>query len=429
VRRLVGHPSRVLGLATSIGVLLVSWPITAAFGSGDLLGAIENAPIVVVAEVRGVDELPHAGYSAQLTVERMIVSPSPDSTRAPGPDDVHADLVVAWEEPAPSLPPRLVVGRRVLVAAGPLPTASIWRVRVPDAEARAALLGLAGDGEGLLDRPGAAEIDVLEHYLAVDRTARGGDAGVLHMARLCAVGQSRLALAAADRLGDMASLDGHWTPPAASAFIDALLRTDVEGLGERLRAVLSVQRPAALRAPLRARIAREHGARQATLYAALGALDGGLDDDVVVMLLRDESTPTRVAAAEHASGPRAHTLLRDLLRGDPEPSVRAAAVTRLVALDGNAALSDATLALDDPSGEVRLAALRAAAELDPDSVESLRRIAFDGRPDAARAAVAALSLMGPEAHQALAEMAVAHPDEGLRNLAGIAVGQPIGDRH
>jgi len=73
--------------------------------------------------------------------------------------------------------------------------------------------------------------------------------------------------------------------------------------------------------------------------------------------------------------------------------------------------------------------VRAAADLDPAAVEPLRRLAEGARDDAARAALAALSQMGTEAHAALAEIAAEHPDAGMRTLAGIAVGQPIGDRH
>jgi HEAT repeat protein len=118
-----------------------------------------------------------------------------------------------------------------------------------------------------------------------------------------------------------------------------------------------------------------------------------------------------------------------MLRDDPAPAVRAAAVSRLVTVDGEAALPDATRALEDSAPEVRLAAARASARLDPEAVGPLRDVALHGPADAARAALAALSLMGEEAHLILAELAAEHPDPGMRTLAGIAVGQPIGDRH
>ena len=123
------------------------------------------------------------------------------------------------------------------------------------------------------------------------------------------------------------------------------------------------------------------------------------------------------------------TQLRALLRTDRSPAVRAEAVTRLARLDGIAALSDLTRALEDPAAPVRLAAVRAAATLDPGAVAALRSVAGNDSSDAARAAIAALSLMGREAHAVLTEMAAEHPDEGMRLLSRIAIGQPIGDRH
>lgn len=402
---------------------LAALPAAAApgFAARDgVLAAIEGAPVVVIARVSGVEPLAHAGYRATLAVERSLRDGAPA---------VPDTLFVAWEEPAPSLPPRLVSGRRVLAAAGPLPTASIWRERVPDEAARATLLGLAGKGAGYVERPSAAELDVLEHYLLVGPEARAGDAGVLHLSRLCAIAQPRLARDAADRLSGFPSLDEHLTPSAGAAFVEALLRADLPDVREKLLGIVETHRPAALRGPLRARIGPSPESAPPVLLIALGALEGGIDDDLAMKLLRDESVEARTAAARQASGPRSRGLLRDLLRDDPAPAVRAAAVMRLVALDGARALPDATLALEDPSPQVRSAAVEAAARLDPEAVDPLRDVALHGPPDAARAAIAALSLMGVEAHALLAELAAEHPDAGMRTLSRIAIGQPIGERH
>jgi hypothetical protein len=390
-----------------------------AHADGDVLVAIAEAPRVVVAEVQGVEALVHAGYRATLDVERSLEPevPSPGS------------LTVAWEEPAPSMPPRLVAGRRILLALAPLPTASIWAARVPDPEARGELLAIAGDGAGYLVRPSMAELDVLEHYRRVGAEARSGDAGVLHLSRLCAVAQPRLAAAATAALDAFPGLADHVTPGAAVALVDALLREDVPAVRDRLLETIGRTRPEALRGPLLARLRAAGDAPPAVLYAALGALDGGLADDTALPLLASPAVDTRVAAARHASGPRARSVLRTMLRDDPAPAVRAAAVSRLVTVDGEAALPDATRALEDSAPEVRLAAARASARLDPEAVGPLRDVALHGPADAARAALAALSLMGEEAHLILAELAAEHPDPGMRTLAGIAVGQPIGDRH
>lgn len=421
-----GPSPRRLGVATGIAalaVMLFGVAVAGAAAAGGVVAAIERSPLVVVAEVRDVTELAHDGYRATLVVERVLRP----GTGAPGgvPDLVE----VAWEEPAPTIPPRLVQGRRVLAAVDPLPTASIWRTRVPDDTARARLLALAGQGAGFLERPGAAELDVLEHYLLVDDAARAGDAGALHLARLCAVGQPRIARDAALRLSDFDGLSDHLTPSAAGAVVEALLRTDTPQVSATLLDVIADERPAALRDVLLARMGAAGDDTPPILYAALGALDGQLDDELAMPLLENQSVEARTAAARHASGPQARGRLRGLLRRDPAPSVRAAAATRLVELDGLSALPDATLAFDDESAEVRMAGMRAAASLDPDSVEPLYRLADRGAPQEAHMALAALAMMGDEAHLALAELALEHPDPTIRMLAGIAVGQPLGDRH
>ncbi len=418
-----GVRARRPGRAAAIALLLAC-AIGAGAGdaraaeTGGLVAALERAPAVVVAEVVDVTPLEHAGYLASLRIERSL---RPDVQ----PPET---LKIAWEEPVPSLAPRLEAGRRIVAAADPLPTASIWRIRVPDADARAKLVGLAGDGVGYLLRPGMAELDVLEHYLALDAAARDGDGGALQLARMCVVGQPRLADDAAVRLAGMPELASHLTPPAAEAIVEALLRNDVPATRETLLALIGSERPLVLRAPLEARIRAAGDSVPPVLLAALGALDGGLDEEQSLELLANRSPEMRQAAAQSARGPRAIGLLRELARSDPEPAVRATAVTRLVAVAGESALHDATRALEDPVAEVRLAAVRAAASLDPVAVEPLRDIALGDRPEAARAALAALSLMGDEGHEVLAGLARDHPDEGMRTLAGIAVGQPIGHR-
>ena len=58
---------------------------------------------------------------------------------------------------------------------------------------------------------------------------------------------------------------------------------------------------------------------------------------------------------------------------------------------------------------------------------ALRRVVDGGDLDAARAAVVALNLgASPEGGEALAEIASTHPDAGVRALAAVALGRPIG---
>jgi hypothetical protein len=415
------RPDRLsIRIAQAVAWLVaISLHPTIAWAAPGVIAALEEAPIIVVAEVERITRLAHAGYLADLDVTRSLHAEG----RLP------ESLVIAWEEPAPSRSPRFEKGQRLLVAVGALSSASIWRIRVPDDAARAALLEVAGGGEGYLSRPMSGELDVIEHYLAVAVEAREGDAGALHLARLCAVGQPKIAMDAARRLADFEGLSDHLLPGAAHAIVDALLRPQMERTSALLLEMIAEQRPVALRTALDQRIRSLQPRVPLVLYGALGATEGRLDDAVTETLLAGESSEARVTAVRYAEGPEASAQLRALLRTDRSPAVRAEAVTRLARLDGIAALSDLTRALEDPAAPVRLAAVRAAATLDPQAVAALRSVAGNDSSDAARAAIAALSLMGREAHAVLTEMAAEHPDEAMRLLSRIAIGQPIGDRH
>ena len=401
-----------------VAVLTLALVATASASTG-VIEAIETSPIVVVAEVERVTSLAHAGYQAVLKVTRSLR----------GGQEFSSSLTIAWEEPVPSLSPRFKAGGRVLVAAGPLSSASIWKIRVPDDAARGALFEVAAGGAGYLLRPGAGELDVVEHYLAVAAAARKGDAGALGLARLCAIGQPRLANDAAARLTRFDDLSDHLTPGAARAIVAALLRAEMAETASLLLEMIAAQRPAMLREAIEEQIRATPEPVPSILYSALGAVDDGLSGAVTETLLESESPAARETAARHASGPAAGDLLRGLMRNDRAPAVRAAAVTRLARLDGVAALSDVIRALEDPAASVRLAAAQASAGFGPPAVEALRRTAIHDPSDAARAAIAALSLMGRQAHVALLEIATEHPNEGMRTLAEIALGQPIGDRH
>ena len=251
-------------------LLAISLHTTIAFAAPGVLAALEDAPIVVVAEVGQITRLAHAGYLADLEVTRSLH----------GQARLPENIVVAWEEPAPSLPPRFERGQRLLVAVGALSSASVWRIRVPDDAARAALLEVVGGGDGYLSRPMSGELDVIEHYLAVAVEAREGDAGALHLARLCAIGQPKIAMDAARRLADFEALSDHLLPGAANAILDALLRPEMERASALLLEMIAEQRPVALRTALDERIRSLQPDVPLVLYGALGASEGRLGDAI-----------------------------------------------------------------------------------------------------------------------------------------------------
>jgi hypothetical protein len=77
---------------------------------------------------------------------------------------------------------------------------------------------------------------------------------------------------------------------------------------------------------------------------------------------------------------------------------------------------------------VRQLAARGAASLGEIAVPGLRSVAYGeyaacaGSGDAARAAIAGLSLAGSKARRVLVRIASEHPDASLRKLASIALG-------
>jgi hypothetical protein len=246
---------------------------------------------------------------------------------------------------------------------------------------------------------------------------------------MVATAQPRLALACVDRLRAPGRLDDHLDPVSARALVAALLRPESEGIPNAVVDLIAERRPKGMRAALGAALeARSDESPPAILLAALGALDGNLDDAMALQMLESSSEAHRLAAARYASGAKALVHLRDLARTDPVPDVRAAAITRLVALEQAAAMTDAIRGLEDEMPMVRGAAARALASLDPVSIPELEYAVETGSALLARSAIGALSMMGTEAHIVLVGYAESHTDDAIRMLARIAVGAPIGHR-
>ena len=110
--------------------------------------------------------------------------------------------------------------------------------------------------------------------------------------------------------------------------------------------------------------------------------------------------------------------------------MRAAALTRLLALRGEAALEEVLGTLADPDPSVRMAAAQGLGSLGAVAGPRLRDVVEGWPQPAPQAAVWALRLIATrEAVAALREIAATHPDDATRTLAEIAIGKPLGDRH
>jgi HEAT repeat protein len=398
-----------------------------ARGGVQLVFAMERAPVTVVAKVEKVRELAGSGRSATLRVESPVVGEFTPGDR----------LGIAWEELAASRAPRFQTGDRVLVALEPLPGASVWLARIPDASERAATLTVAMRGDAFLPNPSPGEVLLLQHYLALAAKERAGATGVVYLAKLAAGAQLPLAEDAVVRLDARSDLDQHLSEAAVDRLVLALLRDDATPEFENaLLMLIANHQPSALRARLRVLLTRldlmvgDGGIAPRILYAALARYDDGLSAQQSAELTLQVSEGYRRIGARSASGERADDLLRSLLQSDPAASVRASAIERLVELRGDAVISSVVGALYDSDSGVRVTAAKQLGSLGASAVPELHRIADGNDLDAARAAIAGLMWSGSDAgSDALHELAAGHPDDSVRMLADLALGRKTGDRH
>ncbi len=385
-----------------------------------LIESLESAPVTVVGVVQQPRAVDRHGWTAELQVETPLV----------GHAKPRQELAIAWEELAASRAARFRHGDRILVSLEPLPGQSIWRQRFPDPERRASLLSVAEAGDAFLRDPTLGGVLILEHYARLGRDGRESSTGVGYLVELASGAQPPLALSAVERLGGMPGLSGLLPPDAGEQLVALLLRPDLsDALRDAVLDLIGRRQLEAARPALEREAARGEAASP-VVFLALGRLDGELPAERVAWLLERGPASYRLAAARYASGPEAPGRLRALLLRDADPAVRAAAVTRLVSLQGAAALSPAIAALSDSDDAVRQAALQALGSLGAAAVPALTGVVERGEPEAARAAVASLLLTNsPEAERELRRIAETHESEAIRLLAKIALAQPIGESH
>jgi len=390
-----------------------------AAGGAPLLAASEQATLVAVGTVRGPERVDLHGRAAWLEVETVL-----SGTSAPG-----ARVRFAWEELAQARPDRFVEGDRILVALGPLPSGSLWRQRFPVTPGAAPVRALAAGGDAFLRAPTAATLDPLGRYLALAPDTRRGPEGAHALAELVSGADPVVAIAALDRLATIPNVAAALGEPGVGS-----LRTALEDASRPLAVRSSVatfageQHVEALR-PALAALAASGGELAPDALAALVALDGGLAADRAEALLASADPRIRAVAARGLAGPKADPRLAALLRTDPSPDVRAAAVTTLLSRGGPAAVDDAAPGLFDPDPVVKTATAQGLGRLGERAVPTLQQLTMSRGPEESRGPLAALSLAGPAGTSALQEIAETHPDPKVRTLARFALGEaPSHDR-
>lgn len=398
-----------------LGIALASVPARAAApaaGGAALLDAAETAAAVVVGVVRQPAPVDVHGWSAGLEVERALAGAlQPGSTQR-----------IAWEELAKSRPTRFADGDRVLVALDPLPSASLWRQRFPVTKGAAPVLVVAAHGDAFLARPDAVTVDHLGRYLTLPPDARSQGAGLDALARLVQNAEPAVAASAQRRLAGLPGVESRLGEDGRSA-LAAAAQDAARPLDLRAAVVSWIGRARvyALRSTLEA-LALPSSPLQPEATQALAELDGGVAPERSDALLQSADPRMRVVGVRFAAGSQAEQRLSSLLRSDPAPEVRAAAVEALVARRGRDSVDSVTDAFFDPSPDVRAAAARSVGALGEPVVPTLQRIALERHGADANAPIVALSMAGPAGARALLEIASSHPDPAVRKVARFALG-------
>jgi HEAT repeat protein len=410
---------RVAGAAWVAGVLCAA-AVTAhgearASAAGRLLAGAAAAPLTVVGTVHGPVRVDLHGRAAELAVEEVVA----------GPAEAGARLRIAWEELGadPGARLRFAGGDRLLVALVPMPSLSLWKARFPEG----GVWVVAERGGAVLRAPAPESGALLAPYLALAPDEREGPPGAAALGRLVVEAETDLAAQALEQLHGLPEAGWETAGWAAS---EALGRALADGsrpasIRSGVLALAGGRRIQALRAAVVA-LAQPGSALEAEALDALGRLDGALPPAQVRALLARRGEPVRAVAVRYAGGALDVPALGDLVRRDADPAVRAEAVLRLVARGSEAAVAAAAPGLFDPENQVKAAAVRGLAGLGAVAVPTLHALAErHGVPEVA-APVAALGMAGPEGRAALEALIETHPDERVRELARLALGQPLG---
>jgi hypothetical protein len=397
-----------------------------------LLEAMEGDALTVVGRIGDIQRLDVHSYSASVWIERIV------GTRWEEHEE-GTPLAFAWEELATGRPPRFDEGDRALLCLERLSRASIWRERIPDPSVRRQTVGIAMDGDAFLRDPLLDSIEGLHHFLSLSPADRESTTGVGYLLALADSARTPLAVSAAERLADIDDLAEKLRPLGRNGekmLLKALLRDDVEPdlAPALLRVVEAGANPSLSRELQRAtRVRATTGSSRRLFEASARASGGELPESEVDWLMKHADPSYRVIAAQTVSGRKSPRKLRQLL-ADPAPSVRIAALERLVALGDPEALSLSLKMLADSDPVVRSAAARVAANFGDRGANGLRAVAYGSYPatadstEAPHSAIGGLAFSGAGGRKTLSEIAKDHPDPAMQKLARIALGE-LGSSH
>ncbi len=380
-----------------------------ATGGAHLLAGAESAKRTVVARVEDVGRIDEKGYGATFAVLRDLVATKTTEGET---------LRIGWEELAPDRPARFRKGERVLVALESAPGFSLWRKRFPNGDT----LAVAERGAAFLRDPDDTSVERLARYLRVDPTEREQSPGVEALAGLVEAAATPLAEGAAKRLRATPGLGSKLREPAAAA-LGAAIESEARdpSLRRDLIRLAAEQRLDGMRASI-AVVAESQSPLAGEAWAALVAIDGGMNATTVHRLLAAPDAGIRAVAARAALGtPDAERAL-GMARSDPAAEVRIAVVEAFVPTASPAALEIGYAALFDREPPVRAAAAQAVGRLGADVVPHLRELALAHAGRDSIGPLGALAFAGPEGQGVLLELSATHPDATMRGQARLLLG-------
>lgn len=415
--RSAGGRARLLACLL-LGPSLAAGAAPPAPGGGPLLEAAEGGEATVLGTVGAVSRLDPRAHAAPLQVRQVLAG----TVRA------GSALRIAWEEISARRPVRFREGDRVLVVLEPLPGGSLWRSRFPDGRARA----VAARGNAFLREPDGATVESLAAYLSVAPAERTGPRGARRLLDVAARADAIVAASALLRLKAIHDLDAKLDAPAVSRFATLLAKPDrPRSLRLQALTLAAERRLRAVREAI-APLAAPGSELEPEALAALARIDGGLPRSRAGPLLERPEAAVRAAVARYGGDGVADARRVALMKADPAPEVRAAAVESLVRRRGSSALDDAVPLLFDPDEGVRRSAGAGVGSMGGAAVPRLRKLLeqrpFE-EPSELAGVVLALSLAGPDGQGALRDVHRSHPDERIRKLAGLGLGILPGDAH
>jgi HEAT repeat protein len=395
-------------------VLLVpvrGWPAAQLFDLAD------RSELVVWGRVEGVESFKDGKYQLYRVRAERVLKGSPPA------DGV---LSVVQDRLFEKTKPILADGVRSLVFAIPLPRYTLYREVLPEGTHYqwTERLDTASDLASLAD-PNL--LPPLERYLALgdDQEARAR-----FLAELAASPTPRL------REGALASIEGHGE---LAPLLDAAMLQPVAVFLADERAPLTQRGDTLVRlgrakaagvGALAETVAAQGGPLLPAALDALASIGKPPPVDRLIGYSRSEDEALRLASVRGlvaADDPGAYDRVAAMIAEDPSEEVRIAALRALGQVQGPRVVAILKAAL--PARDKRQAAAAAEAlgrEGSPDAITALEEAFLDGRPEVKTAAAFALKASGTaQGYKFLVHQRDTHPDDEVRRICKLVLGEDL----